>query len=87
MKHWMLPCKEVSEKLSAHMDTPLPFTDRLKVRMHLLLCKYCLRFYRQLQLMRKICKINEIPKTDSDITLSSQAKARMKTVLGQWVNK
>jgi hypothetical protein len=84
MKPWMLPCKEVSEKLSIHMDTPLPLTDWLKVRLHLLRCKYCLRFYRQLQLMRKICKINEIPKADSDICLSSQAKARMKTILRQW---
>ena len=87
MKPWMLPCKEVSEKLSAHMDTPLPFTDWLKVRTHLFLCKYCLRFYRQLQLMRKYCKNNEIPKTDSKIALSSQAKARMKTILSRWGNK
>jgi hypothetical protein len=87
MKPWMLPCKDVSEKLSTHMDTPLPFTDWLKVRMHLLLCKYCLRFYRQLQLVRKICKINEIPETDADISLSLQAKARMKTNLRRWANK
>lgn len=87
MKRWMLPCKEVSEKLSIHMDTPLPLTDWLKVRMHLLLCKYCLRFYRQLQLLRKYCKINEIPKTDPDIALSSRTKARMKMTLRHWTDR
>jgi hypothetical protein len=87
MKHWMLHCKEVSEKVSAHMDTPLPFGERLKVHIHLLMCKYCMRFYRQLRLIRQYCKMDELPKTDSDSTLSSHTKERMKAVLRQYKDK
>lgn len=87
MKSWMLQCKEVSEKVSAHMDTPLPFKEWLKVHIHLLMCKYCLRFYRQLRRIRRYCEMDEISETDSDIPLSTHAKERMKEVLRQYKDK
>jgi len=46
-------CKEVTRMVSESMDTELPWGQRMKMRMHLSMCKYCSRFKKQLELLRK----------------------------------
>lgn len=46
-------CKTVTRMVSESMDTELPWGQRMKMRMHLIMCKYCSRFKRQLDLLRK----------------------------------
>ena len=48
----MLTCKTVSQKVSEGMDRPLTAADRLRVRLHLLICPACRRFERQLGIVR-----------------------------------
>ncbi len=81
MKYWMFQCKEVSKKVSESLDTPLPVGQRVQVWIHLLMCKYCMRLYRQLRMLRRYCKLEEMPETDLDIKLSPQAKKRIKDAL------
>ena len=83
MKHWMFNCKDVSQKVSRSMDAQLPFHHRMAIRMHLLMCRYCARFYRQLHLLRKLSR-----HTDADLShdnppenLSPEIKERIKKSL------
>ncbi len=46
-------CKDVTRMVSESMDRELPWGQRIKMRMHLGMCKYCSRFKRQLELLRK----------------------------------
>lgn len=46
-------CKAVARMVSESMDKELPWGQRMKMRMHLGMCKYCSRFKRQLELLRK----------------------------------
>jgi len=46
----MLSCKDITEKASDYLDKDLPFFTRLKVKMHLQICKHCKRYVEQLQL-------------------------------------
>jgi hypothetical protein len=48
----MLNCKEVSHLVSQRQDGPLTFGERLKMRLHLLLCDACRRFERQAAFLR-----------------------------------
>lgn len=48
----MPTCKEVHRLVSEAMDRDLSLTERLRVRMHLLICVACTRFERQMALLR-----------------------------------
>lgn len=49
----MMPtCKEVHRLVSEAMDRDLSLTERLRVRMHMLICVACSRFERQMALLR-----------------------------------
>ena len=49
----MLSCKDVTKLLSESMDRSLPLGKRIGVRLHLLICKFCARYKRQLLLIRE----------------------------------
>lgn len=62
------------------MDAPLPLGQKMAVRIHLVMCRCCLRFYRQLMLLRKLSRL-----VDSDLQpgatperLSENARQRIK---------
>ena len=83
MKHWMFNCKAVTQIVSESMDRALPIHHRVLIRMHLLMCKYCARFSRQLLLIRKICRSEELMPGDSDDTgvIPKEACERIKKSL------
>ncbi|MBV8502849.1 MAG: zf-HC2 domain-containing protein [Paucibacter sp.] len=46
-------CREVTHLALQALEQPLPLSDRVAVRLHLWICKYCVAFTRQLKLMEK----------------------------------
>ncbi|MFO7713838.1 zf-HC2 domain-containing protein [Desulfosarcina sp.] len=83
MKLWMLRCQDVSQKVSQSMDASLPLSHRLAVRMHLMMCRYCARFQRQLVMLRQLSRAED-PYRASDKTpenLSETTKRRIKEKL------
>ena len=48
----MLSCREVTRLLSQAQDRPLALGERVKLRLHLVVCTACTRFERQLAFMR-----------------------------------
>ena len=49
----MIPsCKDVSELLSQGQDRPLNWVERVRLRVHLLLCDSCRNFRNQLEFLR-----------------------------------
>ena len=49
----MLNCKEISRLYSDSMDQPITTGQRMGMWMHLMMCPQCLRFTRQLKLLRR----------------------------------
>ena len=49
----MLDCKHAARLLSQSMDRELPLGERLRLRLHLLICDACSNFGRQLKLLRR----------------------------------
>lgn len=52
----MRSCKEVTALLIAREDRVLPFTERVGLRMHMVHCRACPRFERQVLTMRNAMK-------------------------------
>ena len=83
MSHWMFNCKEVSRRVSESMDRNLPLYQRMLIWMHLLMCKYCTRFRRQVKMLRELCTSHRLDENspDPDVTLSSDACGRIREAL------
>ena len=83
MHHWMFNCGEVTRLVSESLDRKLPFYQRMGIRAHLLMCKFCSRYRKQLLLIQEVltrCNASDCPK-DIFEPLSEDARERMKCVL------
>ena len=79
----MYNCKEVSEMVSESMDRALPFHQRVLIRMHLLMCKYCARCKEQYETIRAAMRYEELDGKDLDASrsLSKDGKERLREFL------
>ena len=80
MKHWMFNCKEVTRMLSDSLDRELSFHQRVGLRMHLLMCKFCSRYQRQLLFLRKTMHLHAEHSEDVEpsTTMPPEARERIK---------
>ena len=78
----MLACKDVTKLLSESMDRSLPLGKRIGVRLHLIICKWCARYERQLLLIRetarRLAATVEAPWETFGDTLSEEARERIR---------
>ena len=81
----MLSCKEVSHLVSESLDRKLPFWQRMQVRMHLLMCRFCSRFRNQTLFLRDAARhylmAVEETETATSTGLSPEARDRIKKAL------
>lgn len=81
----MLSCKDVTRLLSESMDRSLPIGRRVGVRLHLLVCKFCARYERQLLLIRetvrRLAATGDKPGESPGESLSEEAKERIRKSL------
>jgi predicted anti-sigma-YlaC factor YlaD len=49
-------CKQISRLVSEGMDRELTFTERLRVRFHLMMCAGCTNFAKQMQVLRRAAR-------------------------------
>ena len=82
---WMFRCEEVSRKISEAMDRCLPWHQRMGIRFHLAMCKYCSRFEEHLYLIRDFCRFEpgDAGASGDSAGLSEDAKDRLKQTLRQ----
>jgi len=77
----MLSCKDVTRLLSEAMDHSLPLGKRIGVRLHLLICKFCVRYERQLLQIRELARLlvatEERPGEPYGETLSGEGRDRI----------
>ena len=49
----MLNCKEITDRASDFVDAGLPWQTRLQVRLHLMMCRFCREYIRQIDLLAR----------------------------------
>lgn len=81
----MLTCKDASHLISERQERPLGRRERLNLWLHLLICKYCRRFERQIAMLSRA--LNELGRrggADADgIDLSPEARERIRKALAE----
>lgn len=85
MNHWMFNCCEVSRMVSESLDRRLPLRQRMGLRVHLLMCRFCARFKNQLLIMRDAIRLHESRGEDpvSSVALSQETRNRIKEALSR----
>ena len=75
-------CREASRLQSDALDHPLPLPKRFGLRVHLLLCKWCRRYGKQIRFLR--LAVHEHPDELNEAaphSLSPEARERLKRSL------
>ncbi|MGD8900010.1 MAG: hypothetical protein PVF39_08030 [Desulfobacterales bacterium] len=69
--------------VSESMDRALPFYQRVLMRLHLLMCKYCARYREQLETIRAASRYEQLhgKELDDSQALSNDGKERLKEFL------
>ncbi len=85
----MLNCKEATQLVSESLDRKLSFHQRIGIRIHLLMCKFCLRYDKQLMFLRKASRTQKMHEEDtkSYISLPPEARKRIKNFLHNSLDK
>ncbi len=53
MKHWLFNCRDISHLVSQSMDEQLSLHRRAGIKFHLMMCRYCTRYAKQLSVIRQ----------------------------------
>lgn len=73
------PCRQIAQLASRTDAQPLSPWARLRVRVHLGICKACERYLRQLDFLREAAaKLEENLPSEANHTLAADAKDRLK---------
>src|SRR5438128_5853316 len=78
----MPTCRQVARLQSDALDRRLSLSKRFGLRLHLLLCKWCRRYGKQIRFLR--CAAHEHPENLTEATprtLSPEARERLKRSL------
>jgi len=71
-------CAEMSRLASISLEQPPSFAQRLKMRLHHLICVWCQRYQKQLQFLHRAApKMQEAIEAASNRKLSEESKRRM----------
>jgi hypothetical protein len=76
MNHWMFKCKEVTRMVSESLDRKLPLYQRIGVKIHLLMCKFCSRFKKQLLFLRETIRLHVERGNDTELSTKLPPEAR-----------
>lgn len=77
-----LTCRDAARAMSRQLDQPLSRTQRLALRFHQLLCPWCRRYGRQLDLLHRQTKIHaDTLAATNPRSLPPQARDRIKRKL------
>ena len=69
--------------VSESLDRALPLYQRMGIRIHLMMCKFCTRYRRQLLILSEAIRLKSIhgEEIELPIALPSEAKERIKRSL------
>jgi len=81
----MLSCKEATQLVSEGLDRELPFWQRLGLRFHVVMCRGCSRFARQITALNRVVAdhYGDGPPAEMSEHLPPDAVQRIKSSLRQ----
>lgn len=85
----MFNCKKVTRLVSESLDRKLSLDQRMGMRIHLMMCKFCSRYQEQLFFLRKTARRYSESSEDSglSIQLPSDVGKRIKESMARFLEK
>jgi len=84
MKMLIFNCQRVARLVSESMDHKLSPGRRLGMRFHLLMCRHCARYQKQLLFIRGLFSSQHSLKGDSPtVTMDKSSKKRLRQILSR----
>ena len=79
MGHWIFDCSDISRLVSDSMDRRLPLYQRFGIRFHMMMCRYCARYRKQLFFLRKAIQFHSATAADEKpyTNLSDESRNRI----------
>jgi predicted anti-sigma-YlaC factor YlaD len=80
MVQMMFSCKEASMQVCGLMDRRLTRHQRMMLRIHLAMCRFCRRYYRQMKYLREMVRDARLQEAgmDESVSLPPEACERIK---------
>ncbi|PCI26916.1 MAG: hypothetical protein COB67_09635 [SAR324 cluster bacterium] len=83
-----LNCEEISELLSASLDRRLSLAEKLSLRLHWAMCKFCREYKRQMLMIHQaLSHWKKTAPQSEDLQLSLKAKQSIKDILQNQVSE
>jgi len=79
----MLSCKEAAALVSESLDRKLPLGQRIALRMHLIFCRFCRRFSRQVLFLKEAAGRVKNGKAGEESPVSGSLSAEAKEKIEQ----
>ena len=77
----MITCEEATRLISESLDRKLPLGRRIGLRIHLLMCKLCPRFLRQMLFLKEASDhYKKEMGEDTSISLSADTREKIKNL-------
>ncbi|HYG80576.1 MAG TPA: zf-HC2 domain-containing protein [Pyrinomonadaceae bacterium] len=86
LEHRLPACQDIVADISESLDRRLPPHRRLILKLHLLVCARCVRYLRQLLLMRTAVRARAASVSDAEggePSLSAEARERVRRALNK----
>ena len=81
----MTSCKCASRLISEQLDHPLPLSQKIMLKIHLVMCTNCVFFGRQIKALKNIIGKHKIPEDELPSpyasSLSSEVQERIKSLI------
>ncbi len=75
----MLNCRQTTELVSHSLDRKLSFGQKIKLKLHLMMCPHCRNYAKQLRLMQRFSRhMNTHIENQTQYTLPNATKAKIK---------
>ena len=84
LRKLLLECHDVSKLITRSVDEQLSFFERLRVGWHLLTCRFCRRFEKQIFWLHGVFRSSsdpDLPISGDERCLSAEARERIKNAL------
>ena len=69
--------------MSESLDRRLNLLDRVKLKLHLMICAWCSRYLRQIKLMGRVLKLRADECDVTSVELSNEARERIRRSLNK----
>lgn len=83
MKALKMTCEDIYPLISESHDHPLPFYNKIRLNMHLAICRLCEMYNKQLDVICKVAR--SLGKNEDKILEGTSMRTEVKEKIKKWI--